>query len=160
MKKLKVVLIILTILLASCSPPPNRELSSSLIVELSLEELAAYSDWIVIGAITGSKSSWDDERTNIFTYHIIAVEKWIKGQEKQDELEIKVPGGKVGSTTQWVENTASFQKGEEVLVFLSRNDDGTGGVVGGFQGKYIVEQGRVAGSDFSLQELISLIGDN
>ncbi len=125
---------------SSCAEPPGGNSHSSMLMrKLSLEELVEYSDWVVTGVITKSKSSWNAERTNIFTHHTISVEEWFRGGNGKEELVIVTAGGKVGFTTQWVENAARFQKGEKVLVFLSRNDDGSGEVVGGFQGKYTIE---------------------
>lgn len=152
------ILILSALLIASCSTSPGgNSFSSPLLVELSLEELTACSDWIVTGKITAGKSSWDTGRTNIYTHYTLSVEEWIKGGSEQETLIIKVPGGKVGLTSQRVEDAANFKKGEKVLVFLSCNDDGTGTVVGGFQGKYTAGDGEVVGSDSSLQELISQI---
>ena len=148
-----------SLLISACSVPESLDkgVSSGLIVKMSLEELIANADWIVVGVITAGESRWDADHTYIYTYYTISVKEWVKGSPEQNVLVIKVPGGEVELQSQWVEDVASFQEGEEVLGFLRRNDDGTGDVVGGFQGKYTVEHGEVVNSDLPLQELISRI---
>lgn len=126
-------------------------------VKLTLEELVARADWIVIGKVTEKKSQWNADRTSIYTLVTLAVEQWLKGQSGNNKMVIKVPGGEVGGITQQVEDAASFHTGEKALVFLSRNDDGTTGVVGGFQGKTTIEGGNVVSSNQSLNDFISQI---
>ena len=152
-------LIVAGLLLSACSEPkpPDEVTSSSLVVKLTLEELVAHADWIVVGTVTGQKSQWDADHNHIYTLVTIAVEEWGKGESDDNEIVINIPGGEVGEVTQRVEDVPSFQKGERVLVYLQPHDDGSAGVVGGWQGKFVIENGNIIGSDLSLAELVSQI---
>lgn len=130
--------------------------SAALMIELSLEDLTALADHILFGTIIDSESSWNEERTAIFTFHTISVEDYIKGCGRNN-LAIKVPGGKAEGLEQWVEDAATFRKGEDVIVFLNYNSDDTYSVVGGFQGKLIVKDGIVSGYHLELSEFINVI---
>lgn len=152
-------LIVAGLLLSTCSEPkpPDEVTSSSLVVKLTLEELVAHADWIVVGTVTGQNSQWNADHSHIYTLVTVAVEEWVKGESDDNEIVINTPGGEVGGTTEWVEDVPSFQKGERVLVFLQLHDDGSAGVVGGWQGKFVIENGNIIGSDLSLAELVSQI---
>jgi hypothetical protein len=127
-------------------------LSASLIIELSLDELIALSDQIVTGTIIETKSDWNDDRTNIYTFYKLLINKCLKGNN-YDELTIKTPGGKVGEIWQWVEDSASFKTGETVLLFLNNNHDGTFSLTGAVQGKYRIANEVIYGIGKTIPEL-------
>jgi hypothetical protein len=165
--------------LLPAEPPGDGMMTSSLIIELSFEELVDYSDWIIVGTVTGQESKWNADRTNIHTLVAISVEEWVKGKpfttspdgkyfknllscQKGDSVVITIPGGKVGDITQWVEDTPQFQTGEKVLLYLQSDSKGTIEVVGGIQGKFTIVNGNAVPSipssgSVPLAELISRI---
>lgn len=130
--------------------------SSSLMIEHSLQDLVALADLIVLGTITDSVSSWNKEKTSIYTFHTLLVKEYFKSTGK-DRIIIKVPGGAVDDIKQHVEDAANFKIEEEVLVFLNYNEDETYSIVGGFQGRYSYIDGIVDGLDLALSELVELI---
>lgn len=147
------------LLLAYSVPKPHQVASSPLVVEVTLEELVAQASHIVVGEVIEKKSQWSDDRSHIYTLVTVSVEEWVKGDSKGNKILIKVPGGKVGEVIEWVEDVASFRVGERVVVFLHIQEDSTFDVVGGWQGKFTVENGKIVGSDLSLAELIYRIED-
>ena len=154
------IILAIVILIACSAPAPSdtsKLTSSSIIVKLNIEELVAQSDWIVIGVVTEKKSLWDTQHSQIHTLVILAVEEWVKGKPKGNEIIIKIPGGQVGEVSQRVGSAPSFRIDEEVLVFLQSQDGDTIRVVGDQQGKLVIENDKIAGSDISLTELIEQI---
>ena len=155
-QRIAIVAIIVTgLLLPACTQPepPTGGTSSGLVVELTQEELVTHADWIVVGSVTGRESLWSADRSNIYTLVTVSVEEWVKGGPGENEIVITVPGGQVGETTEGVEDAAGFQEGERVLVYLRLNDDDSIGVVGGWQGKFVITNGMVARGEFSLSNL-------
>lgn len=152
---------IASLLLLACTTPKPSTTSSvpspSLMIKLSLEELVNQADWIVVGTVTSQKSDWNTEHSQIHTQVTVAIEEWVKGEPRDNEIIIKIPGGQVGEVSQMVGGSANFRIGEKVLVFLQTQDDDTISVVGGMQGKLVIENGKVVGSDISLAELIEQI---
>ena len=154
-----------SLLLSACSAPqpPDSGTTSGLVEKLTLKELVAQSDWIVIGTVTGKESQWTADHSRIFTSVTVSVEEWVKGGPGENEIVITTPGGQVGEAFEWEEDAAGFEEGERVLVYLRLNDDGTASVFGGWQGKFVVTKdrkvarGELSLSDLSLDELISQI---
>ncbi len=152
-------LISAVLLLLACPkqqvPPAAANLP--MLVKLPLEELVAQSDCIVVGRVVGKQSRANTDTKHTYTLITLTVEDWIKGEREDNTIVIKLPGGKTGGTTRWIEDAESFQVEEVVVVFLKSQDDGSFNVVGGRQGKLVVEKGSIAGSDLSLEELVSEI---
>ena len=148
-----------SLLLTACSEPklPGEGVTLGLMLELTLEELVAHGDWIVVGTVTGKESQWTADHSRIYTSVTVSVEEWVKGGPGENEIVITTPGGEVEGIGEWTEGAAGFQEGERVLVYLQLNDDGTANVVGGWQGKFVIENGNIIGSALSLAELVSQI---
>jgi hypothetical protein len=158
--KLKRFMFILICLLvgaamAGCSPNLPSESSSGLVVQLTLEQLAAKADSILVGKVTNI-TCYQEGKGNIYTLVTLSVEQTIKG-EPVGEVVIRVPGGKVGELEMMVTDTPSFQLGERAVVFLDKGD-GTFTVVGGFQGKFTVDNNNMVGNK-PLTEFIDQIKD-
>ncbi len=152
---------VVNLLLLACSatkpPAPNSVSGLSLVMKLSLEELVVQSDLIVVGIVTGQKSQWNAQHNQIHTLVTVNVEEWVRGEPKGDEIIIKISGGQVDEVSQVVEDAPSFRVGEKLLVFLQSQESDTVSVVGGWQGKLVIENDKIAGSDVSLAELIKQI---
>lgn len=161
MKRVAGWFILINLLLLACAspkiPPPNSVQTSSLVIKLSLEDLIAQAGLIVVGTIASQKSQWNSEHTQIHTLVTVAVEEWVKGKPRDNEVTIKIAGGQVGEISQRVGNTPTFRTGEKVLVFLTLQDDNSTTVVGGWQGKLVIENSKIAGSDVSIVELTKQI---
>ncbi|MFH1382972.1 MAG: hypothetical protein ABIH70_08820 [Chloroflexota bacterium] len=161
------VLLVAALVVSGCatpeppaSPPPKPTdgmISAPLMVKLTLDDLTAAATNIIVGKVTTINSQWNAEHTSINTDVTLAVEQQVKGSWNQSEITVQVPGGQVGTVTQWVEDSPGFSAGEHVLVFLELYDN-IFRVVGGIQGKFVIgDDGRIAGSDESLAGLIEQI---
>lgn len=133
---------------------PPSQVVAGLVVKLTLEQLSAEADDIVVGKVTGA-ASYEEGGGAICTLVTLAVEQTIKGEDK-GELDIRIAGGEVGGRSLWVEDAPSFRAGERVVVFLAA-DDGILGVLGGFQGKFSVDDNNMVGGGKPLTEFIDQI---
>jgi len=110
-----------------------------------VESLTAAADAVVHGQVVGRRSAWTRAGGQIFTTVTLrTLETW-KGPASA-EVTILVPGGEAGDLAQTVAGAASFQDGEEVVVFLHRSASGVFGVERMALGKFGVESfspGRV-----------------
>jgi hypothetical protein len=110
-------------------------------VAASLEEMVGVSSSVVKGRTLHQESAWEADGRRIVTRVRIAVDEVIAGEEGS-EIEILVPGGRVGNTVQEVSDMPSFTDGEEVLLFVWTGPDGRNMVAGGAQGKLSVVRDR------------------
>ena len=120
----------------------------SLMVPLSTQTLASDSESVVTGAVEDVKSCWDNKGQSIVTRATIKVDQVVRGEVEPGLVEIEYMGGKVGDLVLKVSDSPSFEKGQEVVVFLKHTDSGLGGgaykVVGQAQGKYTVGADGIA----------------
>jgi hypothetical protein len=107
------------------------------VVRMELPQLVKNSDSIVQGRVEQVYVQWDAARGLAFTYVSVNVGDPMKGERKRSVL-IRQLGGKVGSMNVTVSGMPRFSKGEEVIVFLKDQKDGTFQVLGMNQGKYEV----------------------
>ena len=77
------------------------------------------ADYIIEGTVEKVESRWNQERTGIFTYTELAIEKYVKGAPfAENKLQIVTPGGTVGEISQWVEDQPIFHEGKRVRIYL------------------------------------------
>jgi len=114
------------------------------ILRLSLEEMCQKADGIFLGRCISKESKWNEERTKIYTYVTIQLDKILKCQDPGlkigSKIVIKQLGGTVDNIGMKVSGISHFQPKEEVLVFLKRTTPGNYRVLGMAQGKYSIEQ--------------------
>ena len=132
------------------TPPPQS--SSGLVEKLTLDELAAKSDSILIGEITDIACY---QEANIYTLVTLSLEQTIKGENEGEEF-IRVPGGELNGQTLWVEDAPSFQLGERAVLFLEEGE-GIFSVVGSFQGKFTIDKNNMVSGNVSLTEFVDQI---
>jgi hypothetical protein len=125
-----------------------------MVEELSIEELTVRAECVVVGTVKDTQSHWDSQRTAIHTDVAVSVEHSFKGCSDQQEIVVRVPGGTVGEITVDVPTAPSFQNGERVVLFLEHEGDALS-VLGGFQGKFSIEQDTVLGPGISLPEFLT-----
>jgi hypothetical protein len=109
-------------------------------MKMSVEELTNGATTIIRGTVLDLRSHWNEEKTHIVTDVTLSAEKYVKGYEG-GEVTIQVPGGTVGEHGEWVEDVPTFEKGQEVILFLG--DDEYFRVVGWHQGKFTIEKDTV-----------------
>jgi hypothetical protein len=117
--------------------------SASAIVDelLSVDELTLLSDVIVVGTVTDMASFWQDR--NIYTDVTVSVEQTVKGEPPGTEITVRQLGGTVGDITAVVTELPDFAVGERAVLFLRQRKAATFDVVGGFQGKFPVQNDKV-----------------
>ena len=188
MRKMLILLLLLAILspvLCQQPYPDGARIARALTVELTTRELLEQADWVVVGTVKGQTSEWTDGRRTIRTLVTFEVDLWLKGKAVDPNIVIKIPGGTAAGITEWVEDAARFAAGERVLLFLEVEETSSAWtrflykllpdklvsflgvektyfiqVVGGMQGKYPVEHGKVVNTELTPTEFISQIGNH
>jgi hypothetical protein len=119
--------------------------SATTVEKMSLRDLAKKSDAIVLARVEDETARYDANK-EIYTYVTLRVLEPVKGPKADAVITIRQLGGTVGDVASIVPGTPSFRQGEEVVVFLTKNDAaGYPWVMGLQQGKYNVsadEKGR------------------
>ena len=135
-------------------PSTIQPSSEGIVEKFTIDNLTLTADSILVGEVTDI-TCFEENVGKIFTIVTFSVEQSIKGGT-EDTVSIRVPGGTVNGRTLTVEDAPSFQPQERAVVFLDKGGD-TMGVVGGFQGKFTVENDMVG--DKTLTEFVNQIED-
>lgn len=115
--------------------------------------LTRSSDAVVRGTVTSVQSRWTGDRMRIVTDVQIEVEESLKGTPPR-QVTVVQPGGVVGDIGQRVSGLASFQPGEEVVVFLEKRPGATYRVAGMAQGKFRVERSTDRRAAYAVPESV------
>ena len=114
-------------------------LSASQFVALPFEQVAAESQYIVRGTIGQTWSAWDDAHEVIYTYATVNVTRYFGETTGPDTLMIREAGGTVDGYTMEAIGFPAIRSGENVVLMLSRWEDGADFRIHAFnQGKYLV----------------------
>ncbi len=124
--------------------------------QLTLDELAIRADSILVGEVTDI-TAYQEENGNIYTLATISVEQTVKGQTR-DKATLRTLGGELDGQVMWVEGTPGFQPGERVVVFLKKGG-GAFTIIGGFQGKFIIDGNDMVSGNIPLTEFTQQIRD-
>ena len=131
MKRLSLVLIGLALLAVP--------LSASQFVELSFDQVARESRYVVRGTIEQTWSKWDDSNEVIYTYATVRVSRYFGETTGPDVLVVREVGGMVEGYRQEAIGFPEIRTGEDVVMFLSSTDDGASLRIHAFnQGKFLV----------------------
>jgi hypothetical protein len=118
---------------------------ASLIVKMTLEEMAVASEVVVAGTVRSVQAFWNPGRTMIFSRVAIDIWEAAKGSAPPT-IEVVELGGTLDGLSVWVPGTPQFAPGEEVVVFLGRDRaDGEWKVAGFAQGKFRIVRDRPSG---------------
>ena len=126
-------------------------------LKMSVEDLAAKADTIVVGTVTRQESAWDTEHTAIYTDVTVVVERVLAGTSV-DTVTLRIAGGTVGGMGMRTSNDPVFRDGERVIVFLDTTAVPSS-VVGMQQGKFTVKDDLVTRADepVNLEEFIATV---
>lgn len=91
---------------------------ATVVVTLSIEEMAASVPLVVRGHVGQSQTRWDDAHRHISTFTEVVTDESIKGRAPAVFL-VREPGGEVGRVGQFVSGAPTFKSGEEVVLFLT-----------------------------------------
>jgi hypothetical protein len=114
--------------------------AATTLMRMDVAALSQASDVVVRGSVVRKSSRWTGSGTRIITEVDVAVAETLRGTAPEKTVRVVQPGGEVGDVGQRVEGLASFQQGEEVVVFLERHWAAAFRVTGLAQGKYRVER--------------------
>lgn len=145
------VLVCLLLLLCSLSLP--RLVNATTVVPVSDRDLATQAVAIVVGSVDRIESRLDAQEQQIVTHITLTLDEVLKGDLPSDTLTLKQIGGSVGSLRSWLHGSPEFIRGEKVLLFLSRNPDGTPRVLHLYQGKFSVFTDRDTGTEFAYRDI-------
>lgn len=116
--------------------------------QMSIEDLTRESTSIVRGSVGESRSAQIGPL--IYTFTTLRIAENLKGEAVR-EVEIALPGGRIGDLSQRFGGVPQLEAGKEYLVFLWRGPSGLTQVTGLSQG--LVEIKDAAGSDrFAVRE--------
>lgn len=102
----------------------------------TIRELTKQANIVFTGTVDDSRSEWNEDNTQIYTYVTFSVDELIKGVAPSKKVTIKQLGGTMGDITLYIVGAPGFEKGEEVLLFAN---DELIPVVGMSQGKFVIE---------------------
>ncbi|MEJ2614799.1 MAG: hypothetical protein P8Z35_07570, partial [Ignavibacteriaceae bacterium] len=71
--------------------------------------------------VTKQKSSWNKNKTRIYTEATLQVDEFLKGNHSSGNIIVKYPGGEVGDVGELYTHMPRFENNEEVLVFLKKD---------------------------------------
>jgi putative cell wall-binding protein len=126
------------------------------VMPLSVEQMADIADTVVEVQVSGSGARWTHdpmtrERRAIVTDVRVNVVRVLKGESRSDIILTQF-GGAVGADNLRVSDLPAFAPGERCILFIDEN-----GVVGGAQGKLVIEGGRVPSLGMSVAAAESFI---
>lgn len=90
---------------------------ATVVMALSMEEMTAMAPVVIHGTVRRSFTGWDDAHRSIWTWTEVEVRESLKGAPLRIAL-VKQPGGVVDGIGQSVSGVATFEGGEEVVLFL------------------------------------------
>jgi len=86
-----------------------------------IEVLAAGADLILTGKVVEQNSSWNEDKTRIYTDVTLTVDEYIKGSSSDYRLVVTHPGGEVGDVGELYTHFPRFYDNEEVLLFVKKD---------------------------------------
>jgi len=127
----------------------------TLMIRFNLKDLVTNSDLVLQAKTESIRYAWNEDHTTIFTYVTLSLKEPIVGSTKDNLITVSYPGGQIGEIRMELEDTPTFQTGEEVIVFLGKkNDNGVRRVFGNFQGKFTIENGFVLENRIPVQNFV------
>ncbi len=114
-------------------------LSATTVTPMSIERLTQASTHVVLGEALDSRSAWNAQHTQIFTYTRFRISRVLKGTASS-MITVKQMGGRADGYEQKVAGVRQLQSGETAVLFVhpSQAADGTMVVTGLMQGKFSV----------------------
>jgi hypothetical protein len=136
-----------------------------MVVPLSLADLINQSELIVQGEVVGLASEPAADGPEIFTIVTVDISRVVFSRTEEispqsSRIAFRIEGGTVGEETMATSISPTLNEGEEDIFFLAREDgDEMLTLVGGPQGVYRIEGGRVlvAGQDRPVEEFLKEI---
>jgi hypothetical protein len=90
-----------------------------------LKSMSENADLIITGKVINQNSSWNKDKTRIYTQATIQVEESLKGNTGGSSVVVRYLGGEVGDIGELYSHMPRFEDQEEVLVFLKKDERNT-----------------------------------
>ena len=117
---------------------PATQAAASTVVAMTLEQMSERAESIFLGRVTGTRADWNAERTRIYTYVTLEVDRYLKGGSDSKVATVRLLGGRVGPYLAMVPGTPPFDRGEEVLLFCAGGGARIPTVLGLSLGKFTI----------------------
>ncbi len=114
------------------------EAAASTVVAMTLEQMSERAETIFLGRVTGTRADWNAERTRIYTYVTLEVERYLKGGNEPRVVTVRHLGGRVGPYLAMVPGSPQFDMGEEVLLFCTGGGARIPTILGMSLGKFTI----------------------
>ena len=133
--------IIILLLIASVS---TKTLPQT--IQARMQNLTEKSDMILEGKVVKQNSSWNQNKTRIFTEVTIQVDEYLKGSSGNKTIVVTTPGGEVGGVGELYTHMPKFSNDEQVLLFVKENKkDKRLKVSNGEEGKITLYNDKITG---------------
>lgn len=86
-----------------------------------IKNLSVSAEVILTGKVTKQNSSWNKDKTRIYTEVSVEVDEYLKGNNNNKTLVVTTPGGEVGEVGELYTHMPRFSKDEEVLLFVKKD---------------------------------------
>jgi hypothetical protein len=130
--KAKHVFFLLVLLLIS----GYKSTSLSQTIQSDIQSLTKGAEVILTGKVTKQNSSWNKDKTRIYTDVSVEVDEYLKGNSSNKTIVVTTPGGEVGEVGEIYSHMPKFKNEEEVLLFVKKDKENMSyKVVNGEEGK-------------------------
>lgn len=137
--------VIIFLLIASFS---TKTLPQS--IQSKMQNLTEKSDVILEGKVVKQNSSWNQNKTRIFTEVTLQVDEYLKGNKVNKSIVVTTPGGEVGEIGELYTHMPRFNNDENVLVFVKEDKkDKSYKVLNGEDGKMTLYNDKLTGEKVS-----------
>jgi hypothetical protein len=131
--------------------------SSAVLANLTKEDLIRNSRDILLGTVVEVRSEWSAEHKEIFTYVTVNVKAQFKGAPVKGQIELQIPGGKVGEVFEKVSDTPTLEPGSEIIVYTFLKENGHLWIYGWKLGVLRVADNRIIEYGITVDQFRQLI---
>jgi hypothetical protein len=110
---------------------------ATVLLPIEFRELVTSAPVIVHGQVVDIRSEWVDGRRAVETFVTVEAAEYLKGK-LGEQVTFKVPGGRVGRYRTVFVGAPSFEKGDEVVLFLKAEGPSFPFIIGLSQGVFRV----------------------
>ena len=89
--------------------------------ESKIKNLSEGADIILTGKVVEQNSSWNKDKSRIFTNVVVQAEEYLKGDYSEKSIAITTLGGEVGEVGELYSHMPRFSNAEEVLLFVKKD---------------------------------------
>jgi hypothetical protein len=98
-----------------------KSTSLSQTIQSDIQSLSKGADVILTGKVTKQNSSWNKDKTRIYTDVSVEVDEYLKGNSSNKTIVVTTPGGEVGEVGEIYSHMPKFKNEEEVLLFVKKD---------------------------------------